>query len=113
MKFFEQQCLEDSDFTPGAYFFEVMPLPRNDREADLLLRKFEEDASRWGQYEYDDDDEDEDDEVPYTNQNLYLHQFYQKSSNERPGLDLEQLPRADSNSRKPSTANSRWPQFER
>ena len=37
-----------------------MPLPRTDAEADLLLRKFEEDASRWGQYEYEDYDDEED-----------------------------------------------------
>ena len=59
MKFFEQQCMEDSHFTPGAYIYDIMPLPRNDREADLLLRKFEEDASRWGQYEYDEDYDNE------------------------------------------------------
>ena len=41
-----------------------MQLPKNDIEADKMVRQFQEDASRWGNYEYDEETEEEDDYVP-------------------------------------------------
>ena len=53
--------LDDSDLVEGEYFMDVMPLPKTLNEAERLARQFEEDASRWANYDYD-DEEDEDEE---------------------------------------------------
>lgn len=64
LQFFKEQCLDDSDFVEDEYIFQVMHLPKNDNEADRMVRQFQEDASRWGNYEYDEETEEEDDYVP-------------------------------------------------
>ena len=62
IQFFEQQCLDDSDFIEGEFLFEVTRLPRTEAESAQMARRFEEDASRWANYEDDDEDEDGDDD---------------------------------------------------
>lgn len=58
MQFLQQQCLDDSDYEEGEFLFDVVQLPKTRTEADRMARQFEEDASRWANYdEYDEETE--------------------------------------------------------
>ena len=103
MTFFQQQCLDDSDFAEGEYLFDLMPLPRTEREANLMARQFEEDASRWANYNDEAQNEDEDDEVDQQNKKDQKFDFqfpqrvitFEQGSNLK-STNLEELPRTNS-----------------
>ena len=60
IQFFEKQCLEESDYVEGQYFFDIMRLPRNKDEAKQMARDFkEEEQSRLANLEYEEDEEEE------------------------------------------------------
>ena len=60
MQFFQQQCLDDSDYVEDEYIFEIARLPRTAAEADRMARRFQEDADRWNNYVEGDDEDDDD-----------------------------------------------------